>query len=137
MARCEEDEYPVNGTCNRGVTSIRWCSGATADTDNDGVLNFVDNCATVSNPTQEDSDGDGIGDACEGGLAWGATSVAGGDPELIAERGIHRLPSPRNSSVPRRETSLQRGPARAHTPYGPPSEAPLLTPNSPRPCRAA
>ncbi len=34
------------------------------DIDNDGILNISDNCPTVSNPAQTDSNGDGIGDAC-------------------------------------------------------------------------
>ncbi|MBH25208.1 MAG: hypothetical protein CMH57_12290 [Myxococcales bacterium] len=37
-----------------------------SDTDGDGVLNDEDNCPAVSNPGQQDSDGDGTGDACEG-----------------------------------------------------------------------
>ncbi len=36
------------------------------DTDKDGVPDDVDNCPTVSNATQFDSDKNGIGDACEG-----------------------------------------------------------------------
>ena len=36
-----------------------------ADTDNDGVPDSEDCCPNVANPGQEDSDGDGIGDACE------------------------------------------------------------------------
>jgi hypothetical protein len=35
------------------------------DNDNDGVPNSLDNCVDISNPDQLDSDGDGIGDACE------------------------------------------------------------------------
>jgi uncharacterized repeat protein (TIGR01451 family) len=36
-----------------------------SDVDSDGVLDFADNCVAVSNPTQSDADGDGLGDACD------------------------------------------------------------------------
>lgn len=41
-----------------------------SDVDGDGVPDFGDNCPLVSNPDQTDTNGDGIGDACEG-LALG------------------------------------------------------------------
>ncbi|MHC4798528.1 MAG: thrombospondin type 3 repeat-containing protein [Planctomycetota bacterium] len=35
------------------------------DADGDGILNQDDNCPAVANPDQADSDGNGVGDACE------------------------------------------------------------------------
>ena len=40
-------------------------SGSKKDTDKDGIPDNQDNCPTVSNVDQLDSDGDGIGDACD------------------------------------------------------------------------
>jgi hypothetical protein len=37
------------------------------DPDNDGVIGVADNCPTVYNPDQKDSNQDGIGDACDPG----------------------------------------------------------------------
>ena len=35
------------------------------DMDNDGIIDLLDNCPTVYNPSQEDADNDGKGDACD------------------------------------------------------------------------
>ncbi len=42
-----------------------WIAKFVADGDRDGIYDWLDNCPTVANPTQADSDGDGKGDACE------------------------------------------------------------------------
>ncbi|MFH0701729.1 MAG: thrombospondin type 3 repeat-containing protein [Candidatus Woesearchaeota archaeon] len=41
------------------------CITEVIDTDKDGIEDTKDNCPTVANPNQEDSDADRIGDACE------------------------------------------------------------------------
>ena len=41
------------------------CGSSDYDYDNDGIRNWDDNCPSVSNPDQTDSDNDGIGDACD------------------------------------------------------------------------
>jgi hypothetical protein len=44
------------------MASVTWTP---PDTDGDGVLDGADNCPNVSNPLQQNNDGDGQGDACD------------------------------------------------------------------------
>lgn len=51
------------------------CGADQFDADSDGVPDPGDNCATVSNPDQTDSNGNGIGDACEGKVGGAAQNL--------------------------------------------------------------
>jgi photosystem II stability/assembly factor-like uncharacterized protein len=53
------------GTHGRSMYAVTIACPDILDTDNDGVLDFCDNCPTTSNPNQADVNHNGIGDACE------------------------------------------------------------------------
>ncbi len=82
-ATCEQDcgscsvtTYCGNGVCDSGEscgTCAQDCGPCPCvDTDKDGVCDYNDNCPDVYNPDQLDTDGSGIGTACE---ISGATSA--------------------------------------------------------------
>ena len=61
------DGIHLNGTPT-GDLDIKTLVMTSPDTDRDGIVNVLDNCPLTFNPDQKDSNGNGIGDACEGDL---------------------------------------------------------------------
>lgn len=64
------DGFNVEATnCNKMVNSFLNYIQVTKDTDGDGVYDHLDNCISVKNTNQLDSNNNGIGDLCEPGGA--------------------------------------------------------------------
>jgi hypothetical protein len=51
-------------TSNEGIQQLVVCFDTDADSDGDGVCDVADDCPEAANPTQADTNGDGLGDAC-------------------------------------------------------------------------
>jgi hypothetical protein len=47
------------------VNALYWTTGWSPDADGDGIPDLSDNCVSVPNPDQADSDHNGVGDTCE------------------------------------------------------------------------
>jgi hypothetical protein len=58
------------------------------DTDNDIIPDLYDNCPNTANPDQTDSDGNGVGDACE---TW--VSIPENAPKVLAVSGVAPNPT--------------------------------------------
>ena len=56
--------------------------GGGGDTDKDGVVDAEDNCPSIANPLQENSDGDSLGDACDNCDLVGNEDQANTDGDL-------------------------------------------------------
>lgn len=57
-----------NSSLNPADNSVEVIEGTKTehpDTDNDGIDDAVDNCPSIENHDQEDSDQDGLGDVCD------------------------------------------------------------------------
>ncbi len=57
-----------NTGANASFRTDYWIYENLTDTDSDGVVEYLDNCTQVANPTQTDSDNDGFGNRCDADL---------------------------------------------------------------------
>ncbi|MFK8014177.1 MAG: thrombospondin type 3 repeat-containing protein [Gammaproteobacteria bacterium] len=58
----------ISQTAACAALTLLAASAMAVDTDGDGVDDSVDNCSTVANPAQIDSNGDGFGNRCDADL---------------------------------------------------------------------
>lgn len=64
---CDSLSWMVTGNLVNGCNYVDFEFGCNIpyDSDDDGIIDVTDNCPGVPNPSQTDTDGDGIGDLCE------------------------------------------------------------------------
>ena len=63
----EECKSSCGGNCDQlCLEDYNSCTGW-CDPDGDGIISIYDNCTYIANPSQADSDSDGIGDPCDTG----------------------------------------------------------------------
>ena len=66
-ANTRDDRIQADGcSCQGTPIDDNSCAALWGDTDGDGVCDDVDNCRTIANPNQADTNNNGIGDVCEG-----------------------------------------------------------------------
>lgn len=105
---CPNDPFKIApGLCGCGVSD-------NYDGDGDAIPNCIDNCPDVANTLQTDSDGDGVGDACEpppaGQPACGACGAGGPMVLPLTVLGLVTLKARRQRRGRRPASSRPRSP---------------------------
>ena len=77
------DQCPLDAS--KTAPGVCGCGAPDTSTDGDAVLDCIDNCPNVSNPSQADCDGDGVGDACSTFVDCNANGV----PDSCEDGSVH------------------------------------------------
>ncbi|MCP3982327.1 MAG: hypothetical protein GY716_23745 [bacterium] len=74
--------------CPGGDQGVALLYSGCADLDRDGVCSVDDNCDNVSNPDQDDADGDGLGDPCDACTDIDTDDVCDSELILVESSGL-------------------------------------------------
>ena len=95
---------------------LAWFVLATpADSDEDGVADFIDNCVAVANADQVDSDNDGVGDACDNCVDYANADQDDADNDEVGDacdscpNTPHTLFHPDYQTIPAEGRTLSNG----------------------------